>query len=950
MDPITAQALLGAAGAGDDPVYVDDVFSTYLYDGTGSALTITNGIDLSGEGGLVWTKRRNSSRSNILFDSERGAASRLVTDNSFAESNQPYSITMNSDGYAWSTTDNDINVAGSEYVSWTFRKSPGFFDCVTWVGSGTGNRTVSHALESTPGLIIIKDRTDSDNDWLVYHANANGDIFLNKNDAQRYQASTTRNVPSAPFNTIEVNRRNGYLLVADTANSGGTAQYVYYSQDGGQSWTARQLFTGSGADCHKIHWAYDYFYFSGFDNGGSGQYHLKYSQDGHNWYNAISTSTGTSFDYVQYARNIGSGTYVVSAQTHSYYWTSTNGTSWTQRNYPSGVSGMHIQCSEDACVAVLRGTTNVYYYSTDAINWTQANSPFGNVFHTLAGSNGDKDGKGAVIVMAHYSGGPYHTFNGVNWYGSGSFSNGQRSWGEKVHYSNGHYYHYDGQGTLRQSRLGYGTGGTTSLGSGSTYGDFYADEDHYALRGTTSNTTLSLYPTPKSITNVGSTYFSVPVQQNKKNNEYVAYVFANNEQIYGTDGDESIIKCGSYTGNGTSGSSVNTINLGFEPQWVMIKKTSSTGNWLMLDTMRGYTIVGDVDEYMYANSSTQAAEHQYGGPTATGFQVEGTDGDANGNGASYTYIAIRRPNKPPETGTDAFNVVARTGTNASITASSGNNRVTDMVITKARNSGNNHVIGSRLLGRKTLAPDSDNDDNNNFWNDKIFWDKMSGVGYANYDQVNASSRNYLDLFFTRAEKFFDVVTFGSPSGGSQTLSHSLTVPPEMIWVKNRDSSYDWQVYHQALGTSSWLHLNRNLAASTSNSPGFANIGATTFDVGNYVAVAGSRNVAYLFATLPGVSKVGSYTGSNSDLNIDCGFTNGARFVLIKRTTAASDWWYVDTARGINSGNDPALQMNSSGSESSSYDLVDSYSAGFTAVSGTAAINISGHTYIYLAIA
>ena len=44
------QGAAGNAGAG---VYVDDVFSTYLYDGTGSAQTITNGIDLDGEGGLV---------------------------------------------------------------------------------------------------------------------------------------------------------------------------------------------------------------------------------------------------------------------------------------------------------------------------------------------------------------------------------------------------------------------------------------------------------------------------------------------------------------------------------------------------------------------------------------------------------------------------------------------------------------------------------------------------------------------------------------------------------------------------------------------------------------------------------------------------------------------------------------------------------------------------------
>ena len=43
---------------GNVPTDVADVFSIYLYEGTGSAQTITNGVDLSGEGGLVWIKNR----------------------------------------------------------------------------------------------------------------------------------------------------------------------------------------------------------------------------------------------------------------------------------------------------------------------------------------------------------------------------------------------------------------------------------------------------------------------------------------------------------------------------------------------------------------------------------------------------------------------------------------------------------------------------------------------------------------------------------------------------------------------------------------------------------------------------------------------------------------------------------------------------------------------------
>ena len=56
-------------GAAADPVYVDDVFSTFLYDGTGSAQSINNGIDLSGEGGLAWIKSRGPNTNCLLYTS-----------------------------------------------------------------------------------------------------------------------------------------------------------------------------------------------------------------------------------------------------------------------------------------------------------------------------------------------------------------------------------------------------------------------------------------------------------------------------------------------------------------------------------------------------------------------------------------------------------------------------------------------------------------------------------------------------------------------------------------------------------------------------------------------------------------------------------------------------------------------------------------------------------------
>jgi len=114
---------------------------------------------------------------------------------------------------------------------------------------------------------------------------------------------------------------------------------------------------------------------------------------------------------------------------------------------------------------------------------------------------------------------------------------------------------------------------------------------------------------------------------------------------------------------------------------------------------------------------------------------------------------------------------------------------------------------------------------------------------------------------------------------------------------------------------------------------------------------GATYVAYLFATVAGVSKVGSYTGTGTTNQINCGFTGGARFVLIKRTDSTGDWYVWDSARGIVAGNDSYLLLNSTAAEVTNTDYVDTYSAGFE-ISSTApaAINANGGSFIFFAVA
>jgi hypothetical protein len=114
---------------------------------------------------------------------------------------------------------------------------------------------------------------------------------------------------------------------------------------------------------------------------------------------------------------------------------------------------------------------------------------------------------------------------------------------------------------------------------------------------------------------------------------------------------------------------------------------------------------------------------------------------------------------------------------------------------------------------------------------------------------------------------------------------------------------------------------------------------------------GYTYISYLFATLSGISKVGTYTGTGNAINVDCGFSSGARFILIKRTDATGDWFVYDSARGIVSGNDPYILLNTNGTQVTNTDYIDPLSSGFTVTSSApTGLNASGGTYIFLAIA
>ncbi len=626
-----AKALTAAAGnAGGDNLYVEDVFSTYLVTGTNAAVTVNNGLDLDGEGGMVWVKKRSAGGSHDLYDTERGANNRISSNNTNAQDTKPLDFTSTgfSDFY-WDS--------GVDYASWTFRKAEKFFDVVTYTGDGASSRTIAHSLGSVPAFMTVKSSSNVSG-WRTYHASL------------------------------------------------GATQYV-------------QLQTTAAAATYNI-------------------------------------------------------------------WNDTT------------------------------PTDSVFSISTDV------------------------------------------NANGVT---------------------------------------------------------------------------------------------------------YVAYLFASDAGGFGDDGDESIIKCGSYTGNNSADGP--TVTLGFEPQWVLIKESDMSGNsWSLYDMMRN----GTMDQHLRPNASDAesiAAASPEVLPQATGFKLNTSSGRVN-RGSNYIYIAIRRPMKTPESGTEVLSTVAYTGTGADkfLTSSS----VVDLAFNKRRTSGDWTWTGRLQGAGRKLVSNGDFSEGTDSSGIKGL-DYNNGVLLGTNGDVNGNGDTYISYMLSRATGAFDVVAYTGNGASSQAMAHNLTVAPEFIIVKRRDGNSDWicQVPYTSSPQDYMIKLNTNDAAVNFDDAWRDTAPtATNFTVGSwsYVNTNGGTYIAYLFATLAGVSKVGSVVHSGTT-NVDCGFSAGARFVMAKRTDASGDWFIWDSVRGIVSGDDPYVRWNVSSAEVTNTDYIDPLSSGFTLTS-----SFTAGTYIFLAIA
>jgi Protein of unknown function (DUF1566) len=491
---------------------------------------------------------------------------------------------------------------------------------------------------------------------------------------------------------------------------------------------------------------------------------------------------------------------------------------------------------------------------------------------------------------------------------------------------------------------------TDTTGDWQVYHRSLANTEYMVLNSTAGKATGT---TRWNSTTPTSTVFSLGTDAtvNASGSTYVAYLFAHDAGGFGASGTDNVVSCGSYTGNGSATGPV--IDLGWEPQWLLIKSATQGGeDWQLFDVMRGWSVTDPkwiLRPNMSNAESSSASILANSSPNSTGFQITASHSSVNQSGATYIYMAIRRgPMRTPTTGTSVFGLNARTGTgaNATVTGSAG---ISDAVLIKGRANAVGDLFAARLTGTgylETSATTAEVAAGTTILQTNP-WDVMDGVKVGTTSLItNTSGATYINYLFDRAPGFFDVVCWAGNEVAGRQINHNLAVAPELLIMRSRTTVTNWYVNAPS---NTGLLLDTTLASNNAYK-GASAVSGTTFTPITGNNVTGRNYVAYLFATCPGVSKCGSYTGTAATQTINCGFTGGARFVLIKRTDFAGDWFTYDTARGMVSGTNPYFLMNSTAAESNT-NAVFTSSTGFTIQStAPAGINASGGSFIYLAIA
>ena len=730
--------LMMTAAGGEEPLNVEDVFSSYVFPGTGVPVTVRNNISLTS-----FNYVDDSYQAANYFDGKYYFGRYVLDDplGSIATHSKQFDFLASDSTYIYGEHQSDFyySTDGSSWTQMTYnpQASSSVSSTAGMCMSANGNLVVAHQNTSTGYESISVTSNRGATNWLGPYLISSSNNFV----------SPIKLLNGRLYGILD----NGTIMY--NANSAGTGTW----STGGSVSSARNItYLDSGV------------YIVGTDNG------------------YIHTSTSGTGAWTQQSL-VANETYgirgLVSDGTTAYalstdgVWSSTDGTTWTKikkHGMPYKGNPHMVQVDLDTTNNVILfgdhgGTLSLNRESHGGMLWIK------NRTETDSHSIFDTERRTDSVIRSDLTNGQSSQANNL---GSLNFDGFRTSTSSQ---SGGKYNVDYASWTFRKAPkffdivtyTGTGANQTISHNLGSTPGAIFVKRtdstaNWVVQHRSTTNTDGLLY---LNLTNAEangfgtvwngratSTAFTVGTSTaaNTSGASYVAYIFAHNDGDgnFGPTGDQDIIKCGSYTGNSSTPPS---IDLGFQPDFLLIKNISSSQNWGIVDRSRGLfwdKYNTQPDPRIYPNTSDGEVLLYNDGPTPekTGFSLGNTSLSMyNANGEEHIYIAIRRgPMKTVEAATEVFDLAARSGNGSSARTVSTNLFQVDMAMIADRTyTTSKFGIVNRNLGTAFLRTAENNvgSKDSSTFTDNCWGTQQNAIEVGNYTIVNTSGRNYIDYYF-----------------------------------------------------------------------------------------------------------------------------------------------------------------------------------------------------------
>jgi len=245
-------------------------FNIVLYTGNATARTIT-GVGFQPD--FVWSKTRSGANNHQLYDSVRGATKALESNTTSDESTETTALTaFASDGFSLGTSGNmnSADGGGVTYVSWNWyaptsetnnagsngatsqsiikKNIDAGFSIVKYTGNQTDQHKVYHGLGVVPKMIMLK-CTGATNPWYVYHEGVDesspADFNLRLNTDAARQNSSTEFSDTPPT-------ANLFTLGTTAGTNKNNTDYIAYCFAEKEGYSRIGSYTGTGATGNSI--------------------------------------------------------------------------------------------------------------------------------------------------------------------------------------------------------------------------------------------------------------------------------------------------------------------------------------------------------------------------------------------------------------------------------------------------------------------------------------------------------------------------------------------------------------------------------------------------------------------------------------------------------------------------------------------------------------------------